>query len=135
MKKEQTIKLVNWFVFFVFLVLGIVTAIMTFSDLVHASYAERMQSQSQIEVEWNETRRNLGITLLILSVLLIVFWKRLFPFNVPFAIIIMGLIYELFYLTYFSGWVGVQGVVGLVVAVLTGIVMIIIYAILRSKRK
>ena len=135
MKNERRIKIINWSVFLIFLVVGIVTIFVTFLDLVNMSNDAKITSQSRIEFDWNEENRIFGIILLILSILLILFWKRLFPFNVPVALIIMGLFYELFSLVYFSGWVGIQGVIGLAIATLTGSVMLIIYFLLRITKR
>lgn len=102
--------------------------ILTFPGLINMSNDARVASQSRIEVDWNKENINFGIILLFFSTLLNVFWKQLFPFNVPVSLIIIGLFYELIFLVYFSGWVGIQGVIGLAIAFLTGSAMLIIYS-------
>ncbi|WP_430786800.1 RND transporter [Virgibacillus flavescens] len=135
MINKKRIKKVNWSLFSIYLVLGVLTAIVSYLDLSNASQAEMTRSQSRIEFGWNDASRNLGLFLLLFSVLLIIYWKKLFPFNVPIAIILMGFYFELFFLVYFTGWVGIQGALGLIIALLTGIIMIIIYGILRVMKK
>src|SRR5690606_17065024 len=63
--------------------------------------------------------------------------KRLFPFNVPIAIILVGFCYMLFFLTFTIGWIGALGMFGFLIAFLIGVVLMISYAVSnrRERRK
>lgn len=56
-------------------------------------------------------------------------WKRLFPFNVPIAIILVGFCYVLLFLTCTIGWVGIQGILGFFISFFIGMILIISYLI------
>ncbi|RSL29933.1 hypothetical protein D7Z54_28775 [Salibacterium salarium] len=72
----------------------------------------------------------LAITvLIILSALLIIKWKQWYPYSIPLGIILGGLYYQLFYLLFTVGWVGLQGIIGLAIALVTGIILMIYYLV------
>ncbi|WP_245864218.1 hypothetical protein [Fredinandcohnia onubensis] len=73
----------------------------------------------------------ISIAVLISSALLAKGWKRLFPFNVPIAIILLGFCYFLFFLIFTTGWVGFQGMFGFFIAFLLGVILIIFYTVVN----
>jgi hypothetical protein len=52
-------------------------------------------------------------------------------------IILLGIAYAIFFLTFTVGWVGLQGMLGFIIAFLLGIILMIVYSIsaLIQRRK
>jgi hypothetical protein len=88
-------------------------------------------AQSRAEFRWGSIQMFILIAILIYSVLLAKEWKRLFPFNVPIAIILLGFCYVFFFLTFTTGWVDFQGMFGFFIALLLGLILIISYTIVN----
>lgn len=131
MKNKSNLKTVNSFIFLFFVLIGIITIVITLLDLNNFNAATEPLDgqQSRAEFRWSSIHTMITAILLIFSAFLAIGWKRLFPFNVPLALIIAGFYYELFFLTFTVGWVGIQGMVGLLVALLTGLILIIFHSV------
>jgi hypothetical protein len=130
MKNKNNQKTINWAIFTIVLLVGVVTATITLADLnstTHTTFGE--ESQSRLKFRWNLLHTSILITIIIISTFLVIGWKRLFPFNVPVAIILSGFCYQLFFLAFTVGWVGFQGMIGLLIAFFIGIILIIIYSV------
>ncbi|MBA2869823.1 hypothetical protein HNQ85_000081 [Anoxybacillus calidus] len=138
MKNKSHLKTINWFIFGLLISIGVITAIITLLDLNNLNDTTQSLDgrQSRAEFRWSSMHTAMTVVLLILSTFLAIGWKRLFPFNVPIALIIAGFYYELFFLTFTVGWVGIQGMIGLLLALLTGVILIISHSVfIFIKRK
>jgi hypothetical protein len=138
MKNKSHLKTINWFIFRLLISIGVITAIITLLDLNNLNDTTQSLDgrQSRAEFRWSSMHTAMTVVLLILSTFLAIGWKRLFPFNVPIALIIAGFYYELFFLTFTVGWVGIQGMIGLLLALLTGVILIISHSVfIFIKRK
>lgn len=128
MKNKNTLKMVNWVIFILVMFVGAVTVILTVYELnIRALTTFGEEAQSRMEFRWGFLHTIISIAILVISTSLAIGWKRLFPFNVPIAIIMAGFCYELFFLTFTVGWVGIQGMVGFFIAFLIGMILIISY--------
>lgn len=130
------LNMINWSIFVLLILVGIVTVSITVYELtLPPTFPE--DTQSRIEFRWGSLHTILLIVILVVSFPVAMGWKRLSPFNVPIAIILAGFCYELFFLTFTVGWVGIQGMLGFVVAFLIGGILILSYsvAILIEHRK
>lgn len=126
MKNRIIFKKINWTVFFIILFLGIFTAVIIFNDLnTQITFGE--EGQSRVAFRWGILHTIILIIILISSLCLSIVWKRIFPFNVPIAIIIIGLCYELIFLTFTIGWVGFNGTFGFFIALVIGVILIVSY--------
>lgn len=130
MKNKNTLKTINWVTFIIILLVGIFTAGFTLYDL-NTQVAFGEEGQSRAGFRWGILQKIILFTILLSSFLLSIGWKRLFPFNIPIAIIIAGLCYELFFLTFTIGWVGFVGTFGFLIAFLIGIILIISYTVIK----
>ena len=130
MKNKNTLKTINWVTFIIILMVGIFTAGMTLYDL-NTQVAFGEEGQSRAGFRWGILQKIILAIIILSSFLLSIGWKRLFPFNVPIAIIIAGLYYQLFFFTFTIGWVGFVGTFGFLIAFLIGIVLIISYTVLK----
>ncbi|SDN63134.1 RND transporter [Alkalicoccus daliensis] len=128
MKNEGTLKNINWSVFIIALLLAIITAGMTMYDL-NTSTAVGEAAQSRTAFRWGSLNVITAVIIVAMITFLAVAWKRIFPFNVPIAIILLGFCYQLFFNTFTIGWVGMLGMLGLFVAFLTGIILIVSYSV------
>ena len=128
MKNKTNLKTINWSIFILVVLTAIITAILTLYDLYN-SPAIGEAAQSRAGFRWGALHTIILIVILIISVPLAISWKRLFPFNIPIAIILVGLCYELFFLTFTIGWVGFQGTFGFLIAFIIGMILIISYLI------
>ncbi|HZG60586.1 MAG TPA: RND transporter [Anoxybacillus sp.] len=138
MKNKSHLKTINWFIFGLLISIGVITAIITLLDLNNLNDTTQSLDgrQSRAEFRWSSMHTAMTVVLLILLTFLAIGWKRLFPFNVPIALIIAGFYYELFFLTFTVGWVGIQGMIGLLLALLTGVILIISHSVfIFIKRK
>lgn len=136
MKIKNTLKTINWVTFIIILLVGIFTAAITLYELnTQVTFGE--EGQSRAGFRWGILHKIILVTILLSSFLLSIGWKRLFPFNIPIAIIIAGLCYQLFFLTFTIGWVGFIGTIGFLTAFLIGIILIISYIVfnlLKSRK-
>ena len=136
MKNKNTLKTINWVTFIIILMVGIFTAGFTLYDLnTQITFGE--EGQSRAGFRWGQLQKIILVIILLSSFLLSIGWKRLFPFNIPIAIIIAGLCYQLFFFTFTIGWVGFIGTIGFFIAVLIGIILIIFYSVfnlLKSRK-
>ncbi|WP_456270944.1 RND transporter [Bacillus sp. AK031] len=136
MKKKKTIRnkkqfrMINWIVFGVIVLIGSLLAFEALEELDRIANSPRGdEAQSRIDFRWDTGTSRLGMLLLFLTALLAIGWKRVFPFNVPLAIILFGFCYFLFFMVFTTGWVGLIGIIGLGAALAIAIIMIISYAI------
>lgn len=130
MKKKNNLKTINWAIFTFIVLVGVVTAAITLYDLnttTHTTFGE--EAQSRAEFRWGSLHTIISVAILFISSFLALGWKRLFPFNVPIAIIIAGFCYVLFFLTFTVGWVGMQGIIGFLIAFLIGIILIVSFLV------
>lgn len=128
MSSKDYLKAINWTIFILVVFTAIITASITMYNLLNIpAFGE--DAQSRAEFRWGSIQMFTAIALLICSVLLAKGWKRLFPFNVPIAIILVGFCYVLFFLTFTTGWVGFQGMFGFFIAILIGVILSISYSI------
>ncbi|WP_339199207.1 RND transporter [Solibacillus sp. FSL R5-0449] len=130
MKNKNTLKTINWVTFIFIVLVGIITAWMILYDL-NTQVAFGEEGQSRAGFRWGIFHNIILVTIILSASFLGFAWKFLFPFNVPIAIIIAGLCYQLFFLTFTIGWVGLNGTFGLLIAFLIGIVLIISYAVIK----
>lgn len=137
MKNKSDVKKINRVILAIVLLLGVGTAIFSLVDLMStADTAFGEEAQSRIEFSWGLFQTGILIALVIILILLVKGWNRIFPFNVPLAIILFGFYYQLFFLIFTVGWVRLQGMLGLLAALLVGVILIVIYAIsILNKRR
>ncbi|MGV3466019.1 MAG: RND transporter [Heyndrickxia sp.] len=128
MKNKTKLKIINWVIFVLLVSISVITVATTLSYLNEATHSFNNEAQSRLEFRWGLFHTLITVVILFFSTILIIGWKRLFPFNVPFALIIVGICYELFFLTFTIGWVGVQGMFGFVIALLVAIILIITHS-------
>ncbi|WP_144510104.1 RND transporter [Bacillus sp. FJAT-22090] len=129
MKNKNILKTINWVAFATIVLAGIVTALITLYDLnTQTIYGE--EGQSRAGIRWGFLHTIISVVILFMSSFLALGWKRLFPFNVPIAIIIAGFYYVLFFLTFTIGWVGFLGIFGFFIAFLIGVGLIVSYLVL-----
>ncbi|XXM73274.1 hypothetical protein ACQ0QQ_05110 [Lysinibacillus sphaericus] len=129
MSAKKTAQSVNWTVFGLMVLCGMVLAGETFGSLRNAASEELDEMQSSIVNRWDQDLSVFAVILGFFTLLLIVLWKRLFPYNVPLAIILGGFGFELLFQATVRGWAGLAGLVGLAVALVVGMLMILVYAI------
>lgn len=128
MKNKNNLKTINWVIFITIVLVGVVTAAITLYDLnTHTTFGEEGQSRAQFR--WGFLHTMISVAILLISSFLALRWKRLFPFNVPIAIIITGFCYVLFFLTFTIGWVGFLGIFGFFIAFLIGAILIVSYSV------
>lgn len=128
MKNKTNLKTINWSILIIVVLTAVITAIITLYDLyITPAFSE--DAQSRAGFRWGTLHIIISIAILIISVFLAIGWKRLFPFNVPISIILVGFCYLLFFLTFTVGWVGIQGMLGFLIAFLIGVILIISYSI------
>jgi hypothetical protein len=132
---KSNLKAINWTIFIMVVLTAVITAFTTIYDLYHTpAFGE--DAQSRVGFRWGTLHMIFLLAILIISVFLATGWKRLFPFNVPIAIILVGFCYVLFFLTFTIGWVGIQGMLGFFIAFLIGMILIGSYSIsLLIKRR
>jgi hypothetical protein len=130
-KKE--VQAINWSVFGILVFAGLVLAINTFGSMRNATAEELDRMQSRIEIRWDQEMWVFALILGFCTLLLIVFWKRLFPHNVPLAIIMGGFWFQFLFQVTVTGWAGLVGMVGLAVAIAAGLIMMLVYALGERK--
>ncbi|MGA4518488.1 RND transporter [Solibacillus silvestris] len=130
MKNKNILITINWVTFTIMLLVGISTAVFTLYDLnTQIRFGEELQSRAGFR--WGIMHIIILIVVLLSTSLLCFGWKRLFPFNVPIAIIIAGLCYLLFFFTFTIGWVGILGIFGFLIAFMVGVILIICYLVFK----
>ncbi len=130
MKNKTNLKTLNWAIFTTIVLVGVVTAAITLYGLnstTHTTFGD--EAQSRAEFRWGLLHTIISVAILFISSFLALGWKRLFPFNVPIAIIIAGFCYVLFFLTFTVGWVAIQGIIGFFIAFLIGVILIVSYSV------
>jgi hypothetical protein len=128
-RNKKRFQKINWIVFVIVVLLGIFSAYLALIELDRlAASPKGDEEQSRREFQWGPSYTKMGMVLLFITALLALGWKRLFPFNVPLAILLLGFYYEFFFIVFTTGWVGLQGFLGLATAVLIALIMIISYA-------
>jgi hypothetical protein len=134
LRHKKTFQKINWIVFGILAVLGIFFAFSAFEELNRLANSPRGdEAQSRKEFQWGPSYEKAGMVFLFITALLALCWKRLFPFNVPLAIILLGFYYEFFFVVFTTGWVGLLGILGLALGILAGLIMIISYTIYLLK--
>ncbi|MEH7386348.1 RND transporter [Bacillus sp. JJ1521] len=128
MKNKKNLRAINWTIFILVVLIAIITAYITLYDL-YTTPAIGEAAQSRAGFRWGSLHIIISIAILIISAFLAIGWKRLFPYNVPVAIILVGFCYVLFFLTFTIGWVSLQGMLGFFIAFLIGVILIISYSI------
>ncbi|QWC23456.1 hypothetical protein KJK41_03530 [Bacillus haikouensis] len=129
MSAKKTAQSVNWTVLGLLILCGLVFAGSTFGSLMNATPDELDGMQSRIENRWNQDLWVFAGIVGACTLMLIVLWKRLFPYNVPLAIILGGFGFELLFQATVTGWAGLAGLIGLAVALVVGVLMILVYAV------
>jgi putative Mn2+ efflux pump MntP len=130
LQRNKKFQKVNWIVFAIIVLMGLILISEASEGVKNLSNSQAEDAeQSRMEFRWNTANSTLGIVLLFLSVVLALVWKRTFPFNVPLAIILLGFGYQLYFMTYTVGWVGILGDIGLMISILVAITMIISYTV------
>jgi hypothetical protein len=136
MKNREQLKSINWGIFIVAVLTAVITAISTIFELSAPILTDtRDGEQSRLEFCWGSIHSFILTAIIIISCLLVPAWNRLFPYNMPIMIILLGFVYALFFLTFTVGWVGVQGMLGFIIAFLLGIFLIITYSILDLNQR
>ncbi|MEH7226092.1 RND transporter [Bacillus sp. JJ1566] len=128
MQNKDYLKAINWTIFILVILTAVITAWITLYDLNNTP-AIGEDAQSRAGFRWGSLHIIISFAILILSIFLALGWKRLFPYNVPVAIILAGFCYVLVFLSFTIGWVGIQGMLGFFVAFLIGVILIISYSI------
>jgi hypothetical protein len=134
--EKSKLKKVNRVALTLLLILGITTLVFTLIDLNDVNPDPSYEDdQSRIEFRWGSRNTTFFVILLILSLFLTYYWKRLFPYNGPIAIFLAGFWYELVFKTFTVGWVGMVGLMGLAISLLTGLILIIYHTIFLIAHK
>ena len=103
MKNKTNLKTINWSILIIVVLTAVITAIITIYDLYNTpAFGE--DAPSSAGFRWGTLHIIISIAILFISVFLAIGWKRLFPFNVPISIILVGFCYVLFFLTFTIGW-------------------------------
>jgi hypothetical protein len=130
-RNKKNFQQINWTIFGILVVIGgciAISILVSLGDAVHTTGEE-----SYRDFRWVSAASTLLTTLLLFTAVLIFIWKRIFPFNVPLVIILLGFYFELFFLIFTTGWIGFMGIFGLAIAVIIALIMIIVYAIYLLK--
>lgn len=129
MSAKKEVQTINWTVLALFVLAGMVFAGNTFGSMMNATPDAYDGMQSRIEIRWDQELMVFAVILGLCTVLLGILWKRLFPHNVPLAIILGGFWFFLLFQVTVVGWAGLAGILGLVVAVGAGVIMMVVYAL------
>jgi hypothetical protein len=129
LNRKKTVQAFNWTVFGLMVLAGLVLAGDTYGSLMNATPDELDGMQSRIENRWNQDMLVFAGILGVCTLLLVALWKKLFPHNVPLAIILGGFWFEFLFQVTVTGWAGLVGLVGLAVAVVVGVMMMLVYAV------
>ncbi|WP_027963758.1 hypothetical protein [Halalkalibacillus halophilus] len=130
MKYQNNFKNINWTIFSILLFVGAMFLVYTIYNLystAHITTGE--EAQSRAGLRWGFLHTIIAFIIVLLSSYLALGWKRIFPFNVPIAIIIAGLSYMLLFLTFTIGWIGMLGMMGFLVSFLIGLVLMVSYIV------
>lgn len=130
MKREVDFKNINWSILILVILIAVITISMSFYDLYHpATTSTEDNAQSRIDLRWSFIHTIFSMAIILISTFLTLAWKRIFPFNIPITIILVGLCYALFFLSFTAGWVAIQGLLGFIIALLIGLILTIIYSV------
>ncbi|OXS57195.1 hypothetical protein B0G93_11879 [Bacillus sp. V-88] len=127
MKNKKRFQKINWTVFGILALSGVLLVLSTWRSLKNVDAV--IGEESYRDFGWDSASSTLLMVLLFLTTLLSIGWKRVFPFNGPLAIILLGFYFELFFLIFTRGWVGFMGDFGLAIAVMIALVMMVSYVI------
>ncbi|KPL60462.1 hypothetical protein [Rossellomorea vietnamensis] len=128
MNGRKEVQTINWTLFGVLTLAGLVSAGRTLTNLKNMTPEQEAEGQSRFQVQWEQPETIFALILGCITLLLILGWKRLFPYNVPLAMIVGGICYAFLFQVTTVGWAGLIGFVGLLIAMVAGLLMIIIYA-------
>ncbi|WP_226579732.1 hypothetical protein [Halobacillus litoralis] len=120
----KKIKAVNWTCFILFITAALGSMTSTFKTLPQ----DTVEAESRFHFSWGAVHTLTSILLLVALSIIITRWKKFFPFNIPLVIIVCGFIYAGIFLTFTTGWVGIQGLIGLMIGLFTGGLMILGYS-------
>jgi Na+-driven multidrug efflux pump len=126
-KNKKKFQEINRIVFGILAVIGVLIALSTLGSLDNAANVKGEESYRYFR--WNSASSTLLMVLLFFTAILAIGWKRVFPFNGPLAIILLGFYFELFFMIFTRGWIGFMGVFGLAIAVIIALIMMISYVI------
>ncbi|TYS18535.1 hypothetical protein FZC78_03070 [Rossellomorea vietnamensis] len=130
MRNKERFQKINWIVFGALLFVGLLLLSEGFDGTRKLVDSQSFDAgQSRLEFRWDSSQTALAAVLLFFSAILAIVWKRVFPFNVPLAMILSGFFYALFTMAYLTGWGGIIGFVGFVLFVSVGVIMILSYTV------
>nr|WP_106779184.1 RND transporter [Lysinibacillus timonensis] len=130
MKHKDTLKLMNWIVFTSLVIWGVIVAFSSLVSLDRTQMPIDGAFQSRFQFNWYTFHTVMALILVFTTVLLTYGWKRTFPFNVPFALIIAGSLYLFIFLTFTIGWIRILGLLGFAIAIIVGVILIILHTII-----
>ncbi|HEU5139587.1 MAG TPA: RND transporter [Bacillales bacterium] len=125
---KNVYKAINWTVLVPLILIGFIILVNAFLDLSGTTQSFD-DAQSRAEFRWSSNHTLLTVGVIFFSTLLALGWKRIFPFNVPLALIIAGFCYELVFFTFTVGWVGIVGLLGLGIAIVVGVILMMLYSV------
>jgi hypothetical protein len=129
MSAKKEVQTINWTMLGLLALAGFVSAVSTLSNLKNMTPEQETEGQSRFQVQWEQPETIFAVVLGSITLLLILGWKRLFPYNVPLAMIVGGVWYAFLFQVTTIGWAGLIGFVGLLIAVVVGLLMMIIYSL------
>ncbi|MGD6967342.1 hypothetical protein ACQCVP_12995 [Rossellomorea vietnamensis] len=130
MRHKERFQKINWIVYGSLLIISILLLSEGLDGTRKLADSQSYDAgQSRLEFRWDSSQTALAAVLLFFSAILAIVWKRVFPFNVPLAMIISGFYYALFTMSYLTGWGGIIGFIGFVLFVSAGVIMILCYAV------
>ncbi|MBM7587998.1 membrane-bound ClpP family serine protease [Bacillus pakistanensis] len=121
MGESNNPKALNWTVFTILVLFGLI-------GLSEMSGLDQVE-QSTLTFRWNTINTFLLCVFVPFFLLLMLGWKRMFPYNVPLALILLGVLYALIFLTFTRGWVGLVGLMGFFIALVAAIGLVIFHTI------
>lgn len=130
MRNKERFQKINWIVFGALLFVGLLLLSEGFDETRKLVDSQSYDAgQTRLEFRWDSSQTILTAVLLFFSAILEIVWKRVFPFNVPLAMIISGFFYALFTMSYLTGWGGIIGFIGFVLFVSVGVILILSYTV------
>ncbi|MCA1060097.1 hypothetical protein LCL96_14255 [Rossellomorea aquimaris] len=128
MSAKKEIQTINWTMLGVLALAGLVSAGRALGGLKNMTLEEETQGQTSYEIQWEQPEIMFAVVLGGITLLLLFFWKRLFPYNVPCAMVVGGAWYAFLFQVTTVGWARLIGFMGFFIAVAVGLVMMMIYA-------
>ncbi|MEI5909262.1 hypothetical protein WAK64_19610 [Bacillus spongiae] len=133
MENKKQLQKINWVVF---ATLVVIFVLFSYNQTINTVTSSSLDGpQSRIDFGMSGFSTSFLIILLFLSALLVIGWKRLFPFNVPIAIVLLGFYFQFLFIIFTTGWIGFAGTFILAICVAVSLIMIISYAIYLLKYK